>query len=150
MKKLFRIFLIITLLITGCPAALNAKTGPSVLPDSLSASEAFLRLPQSDLFILSEDTRRDMVDYMKADSVAKRFNVFRGKSWIEEMTPDYIRVHLTDVSSLQVRILRTDNRKTPLLAMSIYTVGADNGTSDSTIKFYDSAMKEIRSEEHTV
>lgn len=120
-----------------------ARVSATVTPESFTAADVFVAMPQSDLYILSKETRQDMVDYMKVDSIAKKLNTFRGKSWIERMTPDFIKVRLTDASSLQIKILETSNRKYPKIAVSIYTVGAENNTTDSTLKFFDSSMQEL-------
>ncbi len=120
-----------------------ARVSATETPESFTAADVFVAMPQSDLYILSKETRQDMVDYMKVDSIAKKLNTFRGKSWIERMTPDFIKVRLTDASSLQIKILETSNRKYPKIAVSIYTVGAENNTTDSTLKFFDSSMQEL-------
>lgn len=100
--------------------------------------EAFMLIPNKDLDILVPRMREEMLIYMEADSIYKCRNVYTGLSWIEEMTPNYLRVHLTDVSSLQLRVLPTVSKgKQPSdLVMSIYTVSADSETADSTVKFY--------------
>ncbi|MDE6811179.1 MAG: DUF3256 family protein [Muribaculaceae bacterium] len=106
---------------------------------ALNVADAFLRIPSKDMDILAPSQRNDMVIYMMADSIYKCRNIYTGQSWIEKMTPDYMRVHLTDVSSLQLKILPSD-KKAKLkqrLVMSIYTIAGESETADSTIKFYN-------------
>ena len=110
--------------------------------DTITAPEAFLRLPQQDLEVLPVATRHDMVDYMKADSCARVRNVFMGMSWIEEMTPLYMRVHLSNASNLQIRLLPTPKFGMPIV-MTVYTVSTDSITADSTVKFYDNEMNPL-------
>lgn len=125
-----------------------------------SAADAFTAIPRQYLDILTISMRRDMVDYMMADSIRKQPNVFRDFSWIEEMNPTYMRVHLTDASSLQIKILpgkeinkngsaKKDGKKgfEPLV-MTIYTVEADGGVADSTIKFFTKEMQELPLEKY--
>ena len=118
-------------------ASLNAASVNPQAPDTLTVSEAFIHISEQGLDIIKESVRRDMLDYMRADSIAKLPNIYQGQSWIEEMTPDYMRIHLTDASSLQLRVLETRNKKLPRIVMSIYTVGAEEDSKDSTIRFYD-------------
>ncbi|MDE5843275.1 MAG: DUF3256 family protein [Muribaculaceae bacterium] len=121
--------------------ALEVKEETGIAQDSLwtSVSDAFLLIPDKDLDILAQSQRNEMVIYMHADSVYKCRNVYTGLSWIEDMTQDYMRVHLTDVSSLQLKILPTGKLGTPTrrLVMSIYTISGESDTADSTIKFYN-------------
>lgn len=109
---------------------------------AFNAADAFIGIPRQDLDILTISMRQDMTDYMEADSVLKKTNVFLGESWIEQMDSTSMRVHLTDASNLQIQLLPLKKSRNPLV-MTIYAVTADNGTSDSTIKFYDTEMKEL-------
>lgn len=101
------------------------------------AAEALQLMPVSDVPLLSEMMRFEMVTYkIEADSIKKVRNVFAGQSWIEEMTPDYLKVHLSDVSSLTVKRLDAPKMKGKNLIMSLYTIAGDSDTADSTLKFY--------------
>ncbi len=111
--------------------------------DTITAAKAFLKMPQQDLDLLTNSMRQDMLDYMQLrDSVYKKANIYMGLSWIEQLTPDYIRVHLSDVSSLQIRLLDRKGSELPLV-MAIYTVDDGNGTADSTVSFFDNDMKQL-------
>lgn len=101
------------------------------------AAYAFLKMPRQYLDILTISMREEMVIYMEADSVLRDLNVYMGESWIEKMTQDYIKVHLSDASDIAIKVLPLTNAKNgkPLF-MSLYTVTADNSTSDTTIKFF--------------
>ncbi len=102
---------------------------------SLTA-EVFRLLPDKDIDLLTTSMRTEMIIYMAADSIYKARNIYAGLSWIEKMTPGYMRVHLTDVSSLQIKMLDCPKLKGKL-AMTIYTISGDSETADSTIKFYN-------------
>lgn len=111
--------------------------------DTITAGKAFLLMPQQDLDLLSKSMRQDMLDYMEQrDSIYKKANVYMGLSWIEVLRPDYMRVHLSNVSSLQIKLLHYDKSKLPLV-MTVYTIDDGNGTADSTVKFFDNSMQEL-------
>lgn len=103
-----------------------------------TSAMAFLNIPETDLDILAPSQRNEMIIYMMNDSIYKRRNIFSGLSWIEKMTPDYMKVHLTDVSSLQIKILpQSKSKNGQNLVMTIYTIAGETDTADSTIKFYN-------------
>lgn len=140
--KNFRIFISLVCSLTFIIGSAASHPIPEAL-DTIKVSKAFIHLSEQGLDIIRRTVRQDMVDYMEADSIAKLANIYGGRSWIEEMTNDYMRVHLTDASSLQLRILYTLNKKLPQIVMSIYTVGEDTDAQDSTIRFYDTDFTEL-------
>lgn len=113
----------------------TAKAVAEKESESSPVGEVFLLIPDSDLDLLTTRTKSDMIIYMQADSIYKARNIYAGLSWIEKMTPDYMKVHLTDVSSLQIKMLDS-SKMNGRLAMTIYTVAGESDTADSTIKFY--------------
>ena len=113
-----------------------------IAPDTITAAKAFLLMPQQDLDLLTKSMRQDMLDYMEErDSIYKKANIYMGLSWIEAMNPDYMRVHLSDVSSLQIKRLPIKG-KLPVI-MTVYTINDGNGSADSTVKFFDNGMQEL-------
>lgn len=130
----------ILLLLLAMPAVAKKTT---VAVDTVTAAKAFLLMPQQDLDLLTKSMRQDMLDYMvERDSIYKKANIYMGLSWIEVMKPDYMRVHLSDVSSLQIKLLKQDGNPLPLV-MTVYTIDDGNGTADSTVKFFNNAMQEL-------
>lgn len=121
-----------------------ARAGRVKTPaDTITAATAFLRIPQQELDLLSLSMRQDMLDYMQQrDSVYKKANIYRGLSWIETLKPDYISVHLSEVSSLQIKLLPLKGSGLPLV-MTVYTIDDGNGTADSTVSFYDNSMRPL-------
>ena len=118
----------------------------NVIPDSLfTAREVFEKIHCSALEILPPTIRLDMTDYWDVDSVYKASNVMDGLSWLEKVTPDYLKVRITSVSSLEIKILPDKKEK---LAMTIYTVGDDVQAQDSQVKFYDQSLKELPTEKY--
>lgn len=105
--------------------------------DSLGnmAADAFLLIPDADLDLLPKTTRAQMAIYMANDSIYKARNIYTGLSWIEKMTSDYLKVHLTNVSSMEIKVLPAKKLKGKLI-MTVYTIDGESSTSDSSIKFY--------------
>lgn len=130
------------LAVTAMAIIPGAAARPKVAADTITAAEAFLKMPQQDLDLLSLSMRQDMLDYMvERDSVYKKSNIYMGLSWIETMRPDYMSVHLSDVSSLVINLL-PQGKRLPLV-MTLYTIDDGNGTSDTTVKFFDNSMQEL-------
>lgn len=124
------------------PMGVEAKK-PVITVDTITAAKAFLLMPQQDLDLLTKSMRQDMLDYMEErDSIYKKANIYMGLSWIEEMKPDYMRIHLSEVSSLQIKLLKQTGNSLPLV-MTVYTINDGNGTGDSTVKFFNNSMQEL-------
>lgn len=103
-----------------------------------TAREAFTYLDIPALDLLKRTTRLDMLDYLDADSVYKASNAMGGLSWIEKCTPDYIKVQLTPVSTLELKMLPT--KKDGVVTMAVYTVGGESQSEDSQITFTDEKL----------
>lgn len=125
----------------ACTVPAVAAKAPADTVPPLTSYRVFKAIPQQQLDILSSVMREDMVDYILADSVAKIPNVYTGLSWIEEASDDYMQVHLTDVSTLTVKIL--PYKKGESIAMTLYTLGTGKDTSDTTVRFYSDTMEEL-------
>lgn len=124
---------------TGAPAADTAlaSTGDNVPV----ASDIFLRLPVNVLDILPRSTRFDMLEYFKVDSIYKASNAMEGLSWLRTVTPDFLEVQITDVSTLQIKVLPAAKGK--YLIMTLYTVGGDSQAPDTDIRFFDTELNEL-------
>ncbi|MDE6271678.1 MAG: DUF3256 family protein [Muribaculaceae bacterium] len=119
------------------PGVIAASGETDAAPDSTSlVAQAFALIPDADLDILTKEMRKEMTIYMENDSVYRIRNIYSGQSWIDEMNQDYIRIHLTNVSNLQIKSLPYDKKGINLI-MTIYTISGDPETADSTIKFYN-------------
>lgn len=132
----------VTIALTGVSVASAATGTPAVSEpaDSLSASRVFADLPISVLDLIKPNTRLDMLDYFRADSVWQAPNTMGGTSHLNTVTPDYLSVSVTAVSRLDIKILPS---KTGPIAMTVYTVGESDGTSDSEVRFFDASMKPL-------
>lgn len=135
------------------PVAGAAEKGKSqahdeIVKDSLfCARSVFREINCSALEILSHSTRLDMLDYWDVDSVYKASNAMEGLSWLEKVTPDYLKVHITTVSSLEIKILPDKKSR---LVMTVYTVGDDVQAEDSQVKFYDENLQELPADKYLV
>lgn len=126
------------------PRAYSAEK--TELTDSVfNARYVFEKIHTSALEILSPSTRLDMLDYWDVDSVYKASNVMDGLSWLENLTPDYLKVRITPVSTLEIKILP---EKKGRLVMTVYTVGDDVQAQDSEIKFYDENLNPVATSKH--
>lgn len=109
-----------------------------------TAREAFTYLDIPALDLLKRTTRLDMLDYLDADSVYKASNAMGGLSWIEQCTPDYIKLQLTPVSTLELKMLPT--KKDGVVTMAIYTVGGDSQAEDSQITLTDEKLHPLETD----
>lgn len=110
-------------------------------PDTISVRRAFMEMPAGTLDLLSKDARFSMLAYYDNDSIYKAVNNLKGFSQLEKVTDNFLEVNLTDVSSLQIKVLRLKNGSD--IVMSIYTTGRDGDAQDSEIKFFNSKLEEL-------
>lgn len=122
--------------------------------ESLTASKVFAEAPLEVIDMLRPSTRLDMLDYYtQADSLLTVANALGGESRIEQVTPDYMRISVTPVSILEIKILKAG--KTPVI-MTLYTVASDtiqtsrarnsqwNGVfADTEVRFFDSRLRPL-------
>lgn len=117
------------------PMHANAK---GTEPDTISARRAFVEMPVQTLELLSRSTRMDMLDYFDVDSIYRAPNAVEGRSWLEKVTPDYLKVVITPVSTLEIKVL--PYKKGSSIVMAVYTVGGEGQAADSELWFYDASM----------
>ncbi|MCH5238673.1 MAG: DUF3256 family protein [Muribaculaceae bacterium] len=122
----------------------SANSG-EVAGEALTARKIFEKIESSAIEILPLSTRLDMLDYWDVDSVYKASNAMEGLSWLESVTPNYLKVHVTSVSSLEIKLLPLKKDK---IVMTIYTVGDSEQAEDSQVKFYDENLKELPTEKY--
>lgn len=112
------------------PVSAQEKPGDS----ALTARSVFERLQSPALEILKPTLRLDMLDYWDADSVYRVRNALTGQSWLDAVTPDYLRVNITPVSTLEIKLLPVKKGE---IVMTIYTVGGEGQARDSSVEFFD-------------
>lgn len=118
-----------------------AAAAPAAPADTLTAARAFAGLPLGVLDILDRSTRLDMLDYADADSVLDARNLLDGTSRLTLLTPTYARVELTDVSTLQIKVLPYG--KNDHIVMALTTVGSPSQAADTGIDFFDSSLRPL-------
>lgn len=142
MKHLIcRIILAIAAIAAASLPAAAAKPAPTAAADTLTAADVFLELPVNVLDIVPRSARFEMLEYYKVDSIYKAPNAMEGLSWLNSVEPDFLEVQITDVSTLQLRLLPL--AKGGRLIMTLYTVGGDSQAADTDIRFFDPQMNEM-------
>ena len=115
-------------------AAMNEK-------DALTASKVFAEAPLEVLDMLRPSTRLDMLDYYtQADSILTATNALGGESRLMEVAPDYMKVAVTPISTLEIKILK--GGKSPVV-MTLYTVGEEGAAWDTDVRFFDADLKPL-------
>lgn len=109
--------------------------------DTLSARHVFENAPLEVLDMLRPSTRLDMIDYyVEADSLLTVQNALGGQSRLQQLTGDYLRLAVTPVSTLEIKVLPCGK---DFIAMTLYTVGGDSIARDTEVRFFDSAMRQL-------
>lgn len=109
--------------------------------DTISARRAFVELGADMLDLLSKNDRLDMLDYYDADSIVSVTNRLQGKSRLEKVTPEFLEVSLTPVSTLQIKILTLKNGSR--IVMTLYTVGAPGEAQETDMRFFDAGLSPL-------
>ncbi len=119
--------------------------GQKELPDTLTASDAFVALPISVLDLLDRSRRLDMLDYYAADSIAKVPNAMEGLSYLDKVTPDYLKANLTPVTTIAVKVLPSKNGD---IVMTAYTIGDKDQAYDTDLRFFGSGYQELKRDKY--
>jgi len=119
---------------------------PAAPADTLTARKVFAEAPLEVLDMLRPTTRLDMLDYYtEADSIFAATDALGGKSRLVTVADDYMKVSVTPVSTLEIKILPY---KKGFIAMTLYTVGGDSIAKDTEIRFFDSNFKELSADRY--
>lgn len=109
--------------------------------EPFTASKAFAEVPLEVLDMLRPSTRLDMLDYYtQADSLLTVTNALGGESRFETVAPDYLRVSVSPVSTLEIKLLQAGKKQ---IVMTLYTVGGDDVPRDTEVRFFDSDLKPL-------
>lgn len=108
--------------------------------DALTASKVFADMPISVLDLVDKSRRLDMLDYYAVDSIAKVPNVMEGLSYLDTVTPSYLKVVLTPVTTLGIKLLPS---KKGDIILTAYTIGDKDQAYDTDLRFFDSSYKEL-------
>ena len=126
MIKKLSFFLCLTFAGVGALQAQAAKTCFVTMPAALSP-------------LLSAVNRADFIDFLESKMKAEVTNTFGGKSEMTELSPDYIRVKLTEQSTWQMKLLPVNDSTKMICTISTVCAPA----CDSHINFYTTAWKEL-------
>ncbi len=131
LNSFLKVVVVVLAAVTALPCL---AAGGKESSEAVTVRDMFIKLQNPALEILKKTTRLDMLDYWDADSIYKATNAMDGLSWLENVTPDYMKLVLTPVSTLELKILPD---KKGSVVMAVYTVGDDAQARDSQIEFYD-------------
>ncbi|MDE6023370.1 MAG: DUF3256 family protein [Muribaculaceae bacterium] len=116
-----------------------AGSKPAARSDSLTASKVFADIPLQVLDMLRPSTRLDMIDYYEqADSLLTVTDALGGSSRLEEVAPDYLKVSVTPVSTLEIKLLPYKKGR---IVMTLYTVGGTDLAKDTEVRFFDADLQ---------
>lgn len=118
-------------------AAGEKKGGMSA---GMNIRDVFANLHTPGLETVRKSARLDLTDYWEADSVHKVVTIAGGAAWLEALTADYLRVRVSPVSVVELRILPVGTKK---IVGCVYTVGDSVQAKDSEINFYDSSLRPL-------
>lgn len=141
MKRFWLLILGVCLLL---PAV--ARGASKSAPDTISAKRALIEMPADVLPLITRNARLDMLDYMQLDSIYRVKNLLGGESYIEKLDSSYVKLHITDASSLEIKILQLKSGANMVAA--IYTVGDANTVSDSRLLMFDPSMKPVATKDY--
>lgn len=123
--------------IKGIEPSINEST------DTIAPLKVFAELPLEVTEMIRPSTRLDMIDYYtQADSLLTAANALGGESRIEEVAPDYMRVSVSPVSTLEIKMLHTG--KKPVI-MTLYTTGDPEAARDTEVLFFDAELRPLES-----
>lgn len=126
MKKYIYILSLLTYLFTSPAKAQEMRT-------------IFIEMPDSVIPLLTHSNRADCVDFLDAKMRARVTNRLDGHSELLQLTTDYLKMQLTDHTSLQMKLLPRTSGDT--IICMIKTVCAE--ACDSRIQFYTKKWQQI-------
>ena len=127
--------------IAGKSQTPDATPSPEGENGGLTAIEVFARIPLDVLDLLRPSTRLDMIDYYQhADSLLEVTDGLGGKTRFDAVAPDYLKVSVTPVSTLEIKILPYNKEQ---IVMTLYTVGEDSIAGDTQVKFFDAELSPL-------
>lgn len=131
-----------TALVLVCGGCFGAQAKVHVVADTVTASDAFVRMPAQTLDLLSTSMRLDLLEYLRHDSIYKVPNTLEGLSeLVPPVTADYLKVKLSPVTEFTVRIL--PGKKEQIIGTA-YTVGDSLQAHDTALQFFTPSMQPIK------
>lgn len=141
-----RKWLMMILFLAVFAAGYASVKAPDEAPPALTASKVFAEVPLEALDMLRPSTRLDMLDYYgQADSILTVANALGGESRLMEVADDYMKVSVTPVSTLEIKILRQGKKE---IVMTLYTTGDATMARDTEVRFFDSELKPLEASKY--
>ncbi len=113
--------------------------------DSLTASKVFADIPLEALDLIRPSARLDMIDYYEqADSLLTVQNALGGESRLEQVAPDYLKVSVTPISTLEIKLLQSGKNKVIMTLYTVWNSGFPAG--DTEVRFFDSNLNPLPTE----
>lgn len=114
--------------------------------NAITAREAFVRLASPSLTLLTLDMRQDLLSYYDADTLRQVPNALAGLSQLTRpVTDSYLKVRITPVSTLTIKILP---HKNDTIVATVYTIASPGQAADSQVSFYDSKMNKLSDDKY--
>ncbi|WP_405371302.1 DUF3256 family protein [Phocaeicola sp.] len=102
----------------------------------------FITMPDSLSLLLTKVNREDFGDFLASNMKAEVKNRFGKPSEMTKLTADYLKIKMTSVSEVEMKLLPL-NDSTKILCV-VHTYMAP--TSDSHISFYDTSWRKLSDE----
>ncbi|MBR4757963.1 MAG: DUF3256 family protein [Bacteroidaceae bacterium] len=107
---------------------------------SQTISDVFTSMPDSVMPLLTANNRRDMADFLQNNMQAKVRNRLNDYVELKKMTKDYLRLELSAVSTVEMKLLQTKD-SVPVVCL-VRTVAAP--CKDSQVEFYDLNWRQLQ------
>ncbi len=101
---------------------------------------AFIEMPDTLMMLLTQNDRRDCIDFVDAGMRAVVTNRLGGKSELTQLYDNYLSLKTSDSSTMQMRLLPCLDGDTVLCVVN--TVRAE--VPNSEIRFYNNRWEELR------
>lgn len=108
-------------------------------PARTTMRDWLVSMPDSVLPLLTKNNRLDFIDFIDAGMEAVVTNRMEGKSRMDTLTSDFVRINYTKTTDVAMKLLPV-NDSTDVLCL-VTTV--DAAVDDSRIAFYDSAWQPL-------
>jgi hypothetical protein len=103
------------------------------------AKTLFVNMPDSLSPLLTAVNRADCIDFLESKMKAQVKNKFGGASEMTDLTPDYIRLKVSEKSEWQMKLLATGDTTKIICAVST----ACGPACDSKVRFFTTDWKEL-------
>jgi hypothetical protein len=119
----------------------------SVADAPLTARALFMDISEQNMPMLTHAVRMDMLDYYDAGLKDKWVsNTFDGSSQIILLTDDYLKAEITEVSTLELKILPLGKGKR--MAAEVYTLRKKGIAGDSGIRFRNDKRRYVNDDSY--